>query len=211
MSTQRDPDPRIERTVIHVEKCVRQLLAEAGPAGTTFTSVARVARVSRQTLYVHWETPERLIAAAVLGGYTGGYPHDEPTIEAAARAWFESVSGALGEPTRSVAFSTLMAYAAHDDSVRTSLETITTDRYRAFSEMLARFEVTVSEDDFAFVSGPIFYSLFLRQRAPSADLIDRVVASVVSLANPVPNTTSPPKQAKHPAKASGRLARSRKA
>ncbi|HEY6495190.1 MAG TPA: TetR/AcrR family transcriptional regulator, partial [Trebonia sp.] len=84
----RAPDaanPRVKRTRDRMLAAARELLAEAGPAGLTYSSLAERAGVTRQTLYRHWPERSALLVDLILEGSVGGYPQpgEDPAVVAA--------------------------------------------------------------------------------------------------------------------------------
>src|SRR5215469_18247976 len=74
----RTPDPgnpRVQSTRDRILAAARELLAETGPAGLTYSLLADRAGVTRQTLYRHWPAKSGLLVDMILdGGDATGYP-----------------------------------------------------------------------------------------------------------------------------------------
>ena len=84
----RAPDtenPRVRRTRDRMLAAARELLAETGPAGLTYSVLAERAGVTRQTLYRHWPAKSGLLVDLILEGSDGGYPEPgaDPAVVAA--------------------------------------------------------------------------------------------------------------------------------
>ena len=64
-------NPRVRRTRDRVLAAARELLAETGPAGLSYSVLAERAGVTRQTLYRHWPARSGLLVALILEGSAG--------------------------------------------------------------------------------------------------------------------------------------------
>jgi AcrR family transcriptional regulator len=60
-TTERQDDPRVERTRAAVIEAAAELLTNDGPSAVTHASVAAAANVSRTTVYNHWPTQADLL------------------------------------------------------------------------------------------------------------------------------------------------------
>ncbi|MCD5315079.1 TetR/AcrR family transcriptional regulator [Kineosporia babensis] len=58
-------DPRVKRTRAQLGSAVRELLRERDPAGISITDITSVAKVSRPTFYLHYTSPDDLLAETV--------------------------------------------------------------------------------------------------------------------------------------------------
>ncbi len=58
-------DPRVRRTRAQLGSAVRELLRERDPAGISITDITAVAKVSRPTFYLHYTSPDDLLAETV--------------------------------------------------------------------------------------------------------------------------------------------------
>src|SRR5215469_3766015 len=64
-----DPgNPRVRRTRDRILAAARDLLADSGPAGLTYSLLAERAGVTRQTLYRHWPSRAALLVDLILEG-----------------------------------------------------------------------------------------------------------------------------------------------
>jgi len=157
------------------------MLATRSAFSITFTAVARASGVTRQTLYARWETPQRLVAAAVLNGHSGAQPMRYDTLAATIRSWFLSVIDGLSDPGRAAALSAVISFAQTDPACREILGVIVEDRRAAFNELVSGFGLELSNDDFAIASGPIFYALFFDDRRPTPALVEWTVDTVTAM------------------------------
>src|SRR5271169_3507010 len=90
----RTPDagnPRVQRTRNRILAAARELLAEAGPAGLTYSVLAERAGVTRQTLYRHWPARAGLLTDLILGGPAGDYPQAGTDPAEVAAGWLASL------------------------------------------------------------------------------------------------------------------------
>lgn len=69
---------------------------------------------SSSDVYLWRETPERLIAEAVLDGYEGGYPNNVPAVGEAVREWL-SACGGMPDGTQGVAMAARSSLAFHGE------------------------------------------------------------------------------------------------
>jgi AcrR family transcriptional regulator len=186
-------DPRVARTRLHVLAHARRLLAEGGPSNVSFTNLAREAQVGRQTLYTHWQTPEKLIAEAILGGYDASLPHEAESLDDAIRSWIVSVSETLAQPAHGVALTTLAALAYHDQASLDALKQIGLERYQTFCELVEPFGVQCPQADFMLLSGPLFANLFFRREPISDDFVSMLttlIADRLTTRSPLSSTRS---------------------
>src|SRR6187431_2238601 len=111
----RMPDPRIERTRVHVLTTARALLAERNGEPLTFSRLAEAAQVSRRTLYTHWGSVERVIADAATF-QPSVMPHDLAGLSKRELLThlIESVRDRLADPVSHVAVTSLVAQASMD-------------------------------------------------------------------------------------------------
>lgn len=63
--TAEDLDPRVRRTRAQLGSAVRRLLREREPAAVSITDITTAARVSRPTFYLHYSSPDDLLAETV--------------------------------------------------------------------------------------------------------------------------------------------------
>src|ERR1700757_4964468 len=110
----RTPDaanPRVQRTRDRILAAARDLLAEAGPAGLTYSLLAERAGVTRQTLYRNWPARSALLTDLILVGAAGGYPQPGGEPAAVGTAWLTSLRDALRDPARRTAVLAVTAQA----------------------------------------------------------------------------------------------------
>ncbi|MEV0848204.1 helix-turn-helix domain-containing protein [Streptomyces sp. NPDC049954] len=150
-------DPRMDRTRRHVLACARELLADRGAAGVTFTTVARTARVSRNTLYRHWSTREQLLVDVTLMQY------EEETRSRAPRGpeeFLHTVRDSLGSAGGAAALASLIARAGHDQVSADVLRQVAGLRQSILAEAVG----PVSDAEFASLVGPLFYQALIARR-----------------------------------------------
>ena len=150
-------DPRVLRTRAHVLATARELLAEHGPARLTFSEVSAAARVSRQTLYRYWATPEALAADLLR--------HGVPTGDGAARPAGDVIGvltdhlltlrATLADPATSAACSLLVAAADRCPRSAAALATVLDARRRLLNDRLADLGAALDEDRYRLLVGPV--------------------------------------------------------
>lgn len=174
-----DEDPRVARTRQHVLSTARELLAEAGPAALTHTALSARARVSRQTLYRYWPTPEDLVADLVRR--RAALPV-EPGADVAAviGAYVRSLAAAFDDPAVHGAYALLMSAAVGDRAMAGVLHEVKESRRAALNEQLAPWGCEVSTDEFAMVVGPVIYLVFIAHRPVGEDVVRMVVRDTVA-------------------------------
>jgi AcrR family transcriptional regulator len=176
----RTPDaanPRVRRTRERILAAARELLAEAGPAGLTYSALAERAGVTRQTLYRHWATRPALLADLMLEG-GGGDTYPEPGTDPAAvvTAWLASMRKGMREPARRAAVLAVTGQADTDPDSAMALSRLTADRLEALNELLEPSGVKVAAEEYALLTGPLMSRIFFERGAVSDEFIDAVVA-----------------------------------
>lgn len=175
----RTPDaanPRVRRTRERILAAARELLAEAGPAGLTYSVLAERAGVTRQTLYRHWATRPALLADLMLEGGGGTYPEPGADPAAVVTAWLASMRVGMREPARRAAVLAVTAQADTDPDSALALARLTQDRLEALNELLDPSGVKVAAQEYALLTGPLMSRIFFERGAVSDEFIDAVVA-----------------------------------
>jgi AcrR family transcriptional regulator len=175
----RSPDadnPRVQRTRDRMLAAARELLAEVGPEGLTYSLLAERAGVTRQTLYRHWPARSALLTDMILVGTAGGYPEpgEDPAVVAA--AWLTSLRDGLRDQARRTAVLAVTAQADTDlDSAR-ALITLTADRLAALNDLLRPSGIQVAPDEYALLYGPVLARIFF-ERVEATDAFIAVVVA----------------------------------
>jgi AcrR family transcriptional regulator len=175
----RTPDaanPRVQRTRDRILAAARDLLAEAGPAGLTYSLLAERAGVTRQTLYRHWPARSALLTDMILVGAAGGYPEPGEDPAAVATAWLTSLRDALRDPARRTAVLAVTAQADADPDSAQALVRLTADRLAALNGLLRPSGTQVAPDQYALLYGPVLARMFFER----AEATDAFIASVVA-------------------------------
>jgi AcrR family transcriptional regulator len=175
----RTPDaanPRVQRTRDRILAAARDLLAETGPAGLTYSLLAERAGVTRQTLYRHWPARSALLTDLILVGAAGGYPEPGEDPAAVATAWLTSLRDALGDPARRTAVLAVTAQADADPDSAQALVRLTADRLAALNDLLKPSGIQVAPDQYALLYGPVLARMFFER----AEATDAFIASVVA-------------------------------
>jgi AcrR family transcriptional regulator len=109
----RPRDPAIDHAV---RRATRELLGEAGYAGTTIVAVARRAGVGAPAIYRRWPRREALIEDAVFGEDEPPTPMPAPTgdLRADLRAWVGLFLERLADPVTRAAMPGLLLAYQHD-------------------------------------------------------------------------------------------------
>jgi AcrR family transcriptional regulator len=179
----RTPDPgnpRVQRTRDRILAAAGDLLAEAGPAGLTYSLLAERAGVTRQTLYRHWPSRSRLLVDLILegsgGGLEGGYPQPGADPGAVAAAWLGSLRAGISDPARRAAGLAVTAQADTDPDSAEALAQLTADRIAALNEVLRPSGIQVEPEEYALLSGPVLARIFFERGEVTDSFIEAVVA-----------------------------------
>lgn len=166
------PDPRVQRTRLHVLTTAREMLVERSGEALTLTRLATKAQVSRRTLYTHWGTIEAVISDAVaLQQDSAELDPAGLTARERLRLYLYSVRDRLHEPVTNVAIAALVNQAARDNR---STEPLTVMSEWPISKFHA-FVGPISEDDYAILLGPLFLSEFVMRVPASPELMDTLI------------------------------------
>jgi AcrR family transcriptional regulator len=171
-------DPRVTRTREKVLEVVRDIMVAEGPLAVSYSAVAKAAGVGRQTLYNHWATPEEMIRDAAVEGYTGGYPAEVSSAEDAVRQWLQSLAGALADPRRVAALSSLIAVALQGPDAESALRAMVVGRCAAFNELLSTIGLSCSADTYVRMVGPLQFRVLLAREPITDDLIESIAVSI---------------------------------
>jgi AcrR family transcriptional regulator len=164
-------NPRVKRTKAHVLQVARELLLEVGPIDLTYTAVSARAGVTRQTLYRHWPTRERLLAELVLTGPDVAYPDPGSDARTVVTEFLTSLRAGMNDPPTAAALMGLAAQADRDPDSATALAAIAEDRRAALNTLLRPTGTKVTKDEFAQLCGPVIYSQLIARRKVSTRLI----------------------------------------
>jgi AcrR family transcriptional regulator len=175
----RTPDaanPRVQRTRDRILAAARELLAEGGPAGLTYSVLAERAGVTRQTLYRHWPARSALLTDMILVGTAGGYPEpgEDPAVVAA--AWLASLRDGLSDQARRTAVLAVTAQADSDPDSAEALLSLSADRRAALNDLLRPSGIQVTPDEYPLLYGPVLARVFFER----AEATDAFIASVVA-------------------------------
>jgi AcrR family transcriptional regulator len=167
----------VQRTRAHVLEQARRLLAEEGPGGLHFSTLAARARVSRQTLYRYWSTPEALVTDLVSRRVQSEVGAPAPDLAEGLRSYLRGLRDVFADPAARAAYGVLMAAAARDAGAAQALRGISEQRRGWLNDQLAGVGVQLDEREFALVTGPAVYAVFVEQGAVDDELIEAVVAA----------------------------------
>jgi AcrR family transcriptional regulator len=170
----------VQRTRGHVLAVARELLAEAGPAGLTYSALAARARVTRQTLYRHWPSRAALLVDLVLEGPEVGYPEPGDDVGVVAREWLTSVRAGLAQPAARAAVLAVTSVSESDPDSALALVRIGADRLAAFNELLMPTGRQVSPDEYTMLYGPVLSRIFFDRAEVNDQFIEAVVAQWVA-------------------------------
>jgi AcrR family transcriptional regulator len=165
------PDPRIQRTHLHVLDVVRSILASPNAEPLTFTLLAREAQVSRRTLYVHWGTIDRILSEAARQALD----IEEQIWPVAPRdrlaLFLTQVRDGSDDPVTRAAIGSLMSLAAHDASAAISLTELTSHRIELFSSLIA----PITAQQYAEIVGPMYFIQFATRKPVSDAFLNTLI------------------------------------
>ena len=175
----RAPDaanPRVRRTRDRMLAAARDLLAESGPAGLTYSVLAERAGVTRQTLYRHWPSRSGLLVDLILEGSTGDYPEPGDDPAAVATAWLASLRDGFRDQGRRAAVVAVAAQADADPDSAQALTELAADRRAALNDLLRPSGVQVAADEYPLLYGPVLARIIFERAAATDEFIASVVA-----------------------------------
>jgi AcrR family transcriptional regulator len=196
----RTPDggnPRVQRTRNRILAAARELLAESGPAGLTYSVLAERAGVTRQTLYRHWPARAGLLVDLILDGPAAGYPQAGTDPAAVAAGWLASLRDAMRDQARRAAVLAVTAQADTDPDSAQALARLTQDRLAALNDLLRPAGIQLALSEYALLTGPVLSRIFFERGEVSDEFIDDVVAAWLAVADGRPSAV--------PAWAQGRM------
>jgi AcrR family transcriptional regulator len=168
-------NPRVQRTRARILATARELLAEAGPGGLTYSRLAERAGVTRQTLYRHWPARAALFVDLILDGPEVGYPEPGADLRAVATAWLASLRAGLSDQAARAAVLAVTAQADHDPDCARALERIAADRLAALNDLLVPSGHRLTAEDYILLVGPLLARLFFERATVTSEFIDAVV------------------------------------
>jgi AcrR family transcriptional regulator len=174
----RTPDPgnpRVQSTRDRILAAARELLAETGPAGLTYSLLADRAGVTRQTLYRHWPARSGLLVDLILEGSDGGYPEPGADPAVVAAEWLASLRAGMRDPARRAAVLAVTAQADTDPDSAQALAQLLADRLAALNDLLKPSGTQVTAEEYNLLSGPVLTRVIFDR----AEVTDEFIASVV--------------------------------
>jgi AcrR family transcriptional regulator len=167
-------DPRMDRTRQHVLACAREIMLARGADAVTFSEVGRVARVSRNTLYRHWPTREKLLADLTLSYYAdqeGG--ESAETGVGSVADFLRLVRENLNEPGSVETLSLLISRADHDPATAQALRDVAQLR----QETLSKVTGPLTDAEFALIIGPLLFQAVIARRPVTDEFLEEVAAA----------------------------------
>jgi AcrR family transcriptional regulator len=167
--------PRVRRTRDRILAAARDLLAESGPAGLTYSLLAERAGVTRQTLYRHWPSRAALLVDLILDGPATDYPEPGTDVGVVATTWLASMRAGMRDPARRAAVLAVTAQADSDPDTAQALMRITADRLAALNELLASSGTQLVPEEYALLAGPVLSRIFFERGEATDEFIHAVV------------------------------------
>jgi AcrR family transcriptional regulator len=171
-------DPRIQRTRAHVLAVARTMLSDSDSVAMTFTSLAAEAQVSRRTLYTHWGSIDKLIAEAV----TFVFIEDDTVLDSLSprerlTVLLRMARDRMSDPLTAVAFSMLIARAAHEPDAVEALKVIASRGRAEFADNVTE----VSATQYELIVGPLFHAAHVARSPFTDDDVDELVEYAVGV------------------------------
>jgi AcrR family transcriptional regulator len=165
-------NPRVQRTRACILATARELLAEAGLEGLTYSALAARAHVTRQTLYRHWPTRAALLCDVILQVHERGAPESSTDVAEVARNWLKRVRAGLSDDASRTAVAAVTAQADVDPDSAQALVHITDNRVAALNRALEPTGRQISADEYLLLCGPVLARIFFDRRTVTDGFID---------------------------------------
>jgi AcrR family transcriptional regulator len=176
-------DPRITRTRNHVVLSARALMDQGGADAVTFSAMSARTGLSRQTLYNHWPTRERLLAALILDDAGTSYPKPTKDLQRSVAGWLRSLRDSLTPPSPTAdAMATIIVHARNDEGSREAIHQVIEDRRKALDQHIAELRKPLTDTEWAQLIGPLFYRLFFSFEPVDSAFLNKLAAGL----NPTP-------------------------
>lgn len=152
----------MRRTRAAILATARDILADAGLAGLTYSVLAERARVTRQTLYRHWPTRAALLRDLILEVHDESVPAvSSPDPDAIVRAWLYAVRRGLSDQATRSAIAAVVAEADFDDDSAQALRRISEDRLDSLNGLLEPSGVRLTADQYSLLCGPVLMRVLI--------------------------------------------------
>jgi len=170
-------DPRIDRTKKHVLESALELLADEGAAYFSFSTIAKHAKVSRATLYRHWQSPAQLLADVILQTHRNPPSQVElPTEPEAFLLYFlRGVNTGMSEPSMKAALAALMSYATSDEKTQKVLYDVGEERRATLESVWG----PIDQEEYTRMVGPIVHQIFLARKPVRDEFIQSLVDDAI--------------------------------
>jgi AcrR family transcriptional regulator len=180
-------NPRVQRTRGGILATARELLAEAGLDGLTYSTLAAGAKVTRQTLYRHWPNRTALLCDLILEIHDQGSQQPGSDVAAVAREWLRRLRKGLDDEATRTAVAAVTAQADVDPHSASALKRVAEHRLARLNELLVPSGLQISPGDYTLLCGPVLSRIFFDRRKVTNEFIDAAVAQwCASVRRPVP-------------------------
>jgi AcrR family transcriptional regulator len=174
-------DRRVARTRASVLLSARALLMADGADAVTFSALASQTGLSRQTIYNHWPTRERLLGALLVEGAGGTYPQATTDLRRTTARWLAALRDSLLAPSAVAdAMATVMLDARRDDGSRHAIELVIENHRVRFNQHIAGMRKGLSRDEWSRLVGPVFFRLFVSFEPVTNRFLSGLAADLVS-------------------------------
>lgn len=154
------------------------MIAAEDSAPLTISSLAREAKVSRRTLYVHWQTIEELTSEALADSTAPVIEWRETgSLEDRLRAFLRETRNHLKERLPKIAATSASYFATTDENALQRLREMHQQRLSLFRATVS----PVTADQFAQIVGPIYFSELHAGTSASQRLVTSQLAVGVAL------------------------------
>lgn len=154
------------------------MIAAEDSVPLTISSLAREAKVSRRTLYVHWQTMEELTSEALADVTAPAIPSRQTgSLEERLRTFLRETRDHLKGRLPKIAAASAAYFATTDDTAFHRLKEVQQQRLNLFRATVS----PITADQFAQIVGPIYFSELHAGRPASPDLVASQLAMGVAL------------------------------
>lgn len=169
-------NPRVRRTRAAILATAREILADSGLAGLTYSVLAARARVTRQTLYRHWPTRAALLRDLILEVHDEPLPVSSPDPAVVVRAWLHGVRRGLSDQATRSAVAAVVAESGFDDDSAQALRRIAGERLDSLNSLLEPSGVRLTADQYSLLCGPVLMRILIDHGDAPDGFLDAVAA-----------------------------------
>jgi AcrR family transcriptional regulator len=156
----------------------RDILADSGTAGLTYTSLAARSGITRPTLYQHWPTIQVLLLELMQHAPDAEHELATDPMDVLV-AFLRTFDDSMADPSSAAVLVSLMGQAEQDEGVERQLRGLAASRLQSLNRQLGLTGVVVDEDRLAALIGALVFRRFIARMPATAGFITGVAASVL--------------------------------